>query len=35
MYTRGWGDHRLIMGVYIHDLIIIGGSNSELKQFKQ
>jgi hypothetical protein len=35
MYTRGWGDRRLIVGVYVNDLIITGGSNSELKLFKQ
>jgi hypothetical protein len=35
MYTRGWGDRQLIVGVYVDDLIIIGGSNSKIKQFKQ
>jgi hypothetical protein len=35
MYTCGWGDRRLIVGVYVDDLIITGGSNSELRQFKQ
>jgi hypothetical protein len=34
MYTRGIGNRRLIVGVYIDDLIITGGNSSEVKQFK-
>jgi hypothetical protein len=32
---RGAGEHRLVVGVYVDDLIITGGNSSELKQFKE
>ncbi|WVZ81795.1 hypothetical protein U9M48_029136, partial [Paspalum notatum var. saurae] len=35
VYTRGKGAHRLIVGVYVDDLIITGGNITELKQFKE
>ena len=35
VYMRGVGEHRLVVGVYVDDLIITGGSHSELKQFKE
>jgi hypothetical protein len=34
MYTRGIGDWRLIVGVYVDDLIITGGNSSKVKQLK-
>jgi hypothetical protein len=34
VYTCGVGGHQLIVGVYVNDLIIIGGNDSKLKQFK-
>jgi hypothetical protein len=34
VYTRGDGGRRLIVGVYVDDLITTGGNGSELKQFK-
>jgi hypothetical protein len=34
MHTRGIGNRRLIVGVYVDDLIITGGNSSEVKQFK-
>jgi hypothetical protein len=34
VYTHGVGGHRLIVGVYVDDLIITGTIDSELKQFK-
>lgn len=35
VYIRGVSKHRLVVGVYVDDLIITGGSHSELKQFKE
>ncbi|WVZ51167.1 hypothetical protein U9M48_002333 [Paspalum notatum var. saurae] len=35
VYTRGKGAHRLIVGVYVDDLIITGSNVTELKQFKE
>jgi hypothetical protein len=34
VYTQGIGNRRLIIGVYVDDLIITGGNSSEVKQFK-
>lgn len=35
MYTRGQGPNRLIVGVYVDDLIITGGNADALVQFKK
>jgi hypothetical protein len=35
VYFRGAGEHRLIVGVYVDDLIIIGGNHKDLEQFKE
>ncbi|WVZ97328.1 hypothetical protein U9M48_042876 [Paspalum notatum var. saurae] len=35
VYTSGKGAHRLIVGVYVDDLIITGSNVTELKQFKE
>jgi hypothetical protein len=35
VYFRGAGKHRLIVGVYVDDLIITGGDHKELEQFKE
>ena len=35
VYTRRRGTHRLIVGVYFDDLVITGGDDDELKQFKE
>ncbi|KAJ1270345.1 hypothetical protein BS78_06G047000 [Paspalum vaginatum] len=35
VYTCGKGAHRLIVGVYVDDLVITGGNITELKQFKE
>nr|AAX95066.1 retrotransposon protein, putative, unclassified [Oryza sativa Japonica Group]ABA91624.1 retrotransposon protein, putative, unclassified [Oryza sativa Japonica Group] len=35
VYMRGMGVHRLVVGVYINDLIITGGHSGELMQFKE
>ena len=35
VYTRGKYSHRLIVGVYVDDLVIMGGDIIELKQFKE
>jgi hypothetical protein len=35
VYTRGLGADRLIIGVYVDDLLITGGNIEELKQFKE
>jgi hypothetical protein len=35
MYTQGKGIHRLIVGVYVDDLVITGGDVAEIKHFKQ
>lgn len=34
VYTRVQGEHRLIVGVYVDDLVITGGSNIDIHQFK-
>ncbi|KAL9257081.1 Copia protein-like protein [Drosera capensis] len=35
VYTRGAGSAALIVGVYVDDLIVIGGNSREVKLFKQ
>ena len=35
MYTRGGGAERLIMGIYVDDLIITGGDANALEGFKE
>lgn len=35
MYTRGEGDDRLIVGVYVDDLIITGARDTEIRKFKE
>ena len=35
MYTHGHGDQRLIVGVYVDDLIIIAGDMEVLGRFKR
>jgi len=35
MYTRGKGEGRLIMGVYVDDLIITGGDADVVGRFKK
>lgn len=35
VYMRGTGMDRLVVGVYVDDLIITGGNTGELKQFKE
>ena len=35
MYTRGTGANAAILGVYVDDLIVIGGSLDEIKLFKE
>ncbi|EEC81933.1 hypothetical protein OsI_25798 [Oryza sativa Indica Group] len=35
VYMRGTGEQRLVVGVYVDDLIITGGNPGELKQFKE
>ena len=35
VYTRGKATHRLIVGVYVDDLVITGGDVDEIKQFKE
>jgi hypothetical protein len=35
VYTRGAGKQRLIVGVYVDDLVITGGDVQELEQFKE
>lgn len=32
---RGTGEQRLVVGVYVDDLIITGGDPGELKQFEE
>jgi hypothetical protein len=34
MYTRGHGRSRLLLGVYVDDLIITGADADEIKRFK-
>lgn len=34
MYTRTWGVSRLIVSVYVDDLIITGHSNDDITTFK-
>jgi hypothetical protein len=34
VYTRGQGEHRLIVSVYVDDLVITGSSNNDIIQFK-
>lgn len=34
VYARGQGAHRLLVGVYVDDLVITGSSNSEIGKFK-
>jgi len=35
MYTRGQGTGRLIVGVYVDDLIITGGDANTVTKFKK
>jgi hypothetical protein len=35
LYARGVGSTRLLLGAYVHDLIVIGGCNSVIKNFKK
>jgi hypothetical protein len=35
VYTRGKAQRRLIVGVYVDDLIITGGDSGELQRFKE
>jgi len=35
MYTRGQGTGRLIVGVYVDDLIITGGDANAVTKFKK
>jgi hypothetical protein len=34
VYARGHGASRLLVGVYVDDLVITGNDNSEIKRFK-
>lgn len=34
MYFRATGARRLVVGVYVDDLVITGGNSAELEQFK-
>jgi len=35
VYLRGAGEHRLIVGVYVDDLVITGGNNDIITKFKE
>lgn len=35
MYTRGKGRERLLLGVYVDDLILTGAASDEIKVFKK
>ena len=35
MYMHGYGEQRLIMGMYVDDLIITGGDMEALGRFKR
>lgn len=35
LYVRGSGDTRLLIGVYVDDLIVMGSCNKENSSFKQ
>jgi hypothetical protein len=35
LYARGSGDTRLLVGVYVDDLIVMGSCNKEISSFKQ
>jgi hypothetical protein len=35
VYTRGEGDSRLLLGVYVDDLVVTGGSTTAISSFKQ
>jgi hypothetical protein len=35
LYVRGAGGRRLLVGIYVADLIIIGGSSIEISKFKK
>jgi transposase InsO family protein len=35
VYLRGTGDHRLVVGVYVDDLVITGGNNEDIIKFKE
>jgi hypothetical protein len=35
VYFRGSGDHRLVVGVYVDDLVIAGGNSNDIDKFKQ
>jgi hypothetical protein len=35
VYLRGTGDRRLVVGVYVDDLVITGGDNTDISKFKE
>ncbi|XP_066365482.1 uncharacterized mitochondrial protein AtMg00810-like [Miscanthus floridulus] len=35
VYLRGAGDRRLVVGVYVDDLVITGGNNTDISKFKE
>jgi len=35
VYLRGSGDHRLVVGVYVDDLVITGGNDNDISKFKE
>jgi hypothetical protein len=35
VYLRGAGAHRLVIGVYVDDLVITGGNNHDITVFKE
>jgi hypothetical protein len=35
LYARGVGVNRLLVGVYVDDLIVLGGCSKEISSFKQ
>jgi hypothetical protein len=35
MYLRGTGDRRLVAGVYVDDLVITDGDNTDISNFKE
>jgi transposase InsO family protein len=35
VYLRGSGDRRLVVGVYVDDLVITGGNNDDISKFKE
>jgi hypothetical protein len=35
VYLRGVGDHRLVVGVYVDDLVITGANGDDITTFKE